>query len=291
MNKIYQIKFPAKDKALYDTRSREGAKLAKLRQNAILRRGSPSLYWPSRCGVDSKLWPYAIACLEAALQLSDTAVNDYAKIVEAWELPGCQELKHNTLECQDNTSIWADQAIKAYSNRDMPPELPGMNELWARFRHNKDFNDLMTQAAIFILHNFNRQIDLSNENYRIIPGPQSTLLIKAVTMRSIIDHTEYDAAKLHRYQYSDIEHIMTVKPKPRDRDGRRIRHNITTSYKDEGFNLKADDTFLFLGEKWYRARVLCKTLTEAANHYRIDPLDLSKDIRPCDDASGYPYKK
>ncbi len=92
-------------KSWWDVRALDGIKMAKLRKNAILYQGAPSLYWPLGRDTDSKLWPYAIACLEAAIKLSDFAVTSYAQIVEAWGSPGCRDIKNACLEHWPDTRL------------------------------------------------------------------------------------------------------------------------------------------------------------------------------------------
>lgn len=264
---------------------------ARLRENAMLYQDAPSLYWPLRRDVDSKLWPYAVACLEAALSLSDIVIASYSKIVEAWELPGCQNIKNTSLKHWPDTRTWLDTMTKAYANNGTLPELPGVTETYAKYKHDADFNTLNLLVAEFVLLAFNHHQDIVEEAYKVTPGAKSIHIIEAIVTRSIIDHAGYEAAKLHRYQHPDIDHIMTAKPWPSTRKEREIRQQNTNTYKNEGFSLKADDTLLGLGEMFYRARVLYATLREAADYYSLDPLDLSKRIRPCDDAAGYPYQK
>jgi len=296
--KLYQIKTSAQKKALYDARSRESAKIAKLRQDALLRRGAPSLYWPLSRDIDSRLWPYAVACLEETLRLSDTAVSHYAKIVE---LPGCQKLKAIALEHQSDTRTWKDQVLKAYCARTAIPQLPGVLEAYSELERDQDFSYLMTEVAAFILQNFNRQIDIANKNYKVIPGPQSEQLIKAIIVRLIIDYAGYDAARLHRYQHPDIERIMAAKPKPATRREREIRQQITNVYKSEGLNLKADDTLLNGASQWYKCRVNPGSIETYLQE--LADLDLkeqeprypdqgrvSNDIAPYDKATGYPRR-
>jgi hypothetical protein len=278
-------------KPWWDVRALDGNKVAKLRENAILYRGVPSLYWPLRRDTDSRLWPYAVACLEAAIKLSDFAVASYAQIVEAWELPGCQDIKNACLERWPDTSAWLDRMRKAYASKNDCPEIPGLASTYTKYEHNADFNTMILLVAQFVILNFNRHQDIECETYKVMPGHKSLHLTKAIAMRSIIDSTEYEAAKLRQYQHPDIDLIMTG-PWPKYRTPEReIRSQITNGYKAEGHNLKADDTLLTLAEMWYRARVLCNTLREAANYYHLDAFDLSKRIRPCDDATGYRYRK
>jgi len=276
-----------KRKYWWDVRALDGTKAAKLRHNAMLYQGAPSLYWSLGRDIDSKLWPYAVACLEAALNLSDIAVASYAKIVEAWDLPGCQDIKNSCLKHWPDTQAWLGKMKNAYASREVLPELPGLASTYAKHEHDPDFKTLNLLAAQFVLLNFNRLQDIEEETYKVIPGTQSLHLTKAIAVRSIIDHAEYDAANLRRYQLPVVERIMTAKPYPDTRKEREIRRQITNVSRSEGFNLMADDTLLNLAEMWYRARVLCSTLREAADYYRIDSTDLSKRIRPCDDATGY----
>jgi|WetSurMetagenome_2_1015567.scaffolds.fasta_scaffold97818_2 hypothetical protein len=267
-------------------------KLVILRRNALLYANASSQYWALGKDTDARLWPYAVACLEAALKLSDLAVAIYAKVVEAWELPGCQKLLRRAQERWPDTKVWREKVILAYTNRDNTPEIPGLRAIYSDFEHEQDYNKLCEKVSWFVLIAFNRPEDIVNERPKIIPGPHNGQLLAAIATRSLIDHTGFEAARLHQWQHPEIERIMTVKPKPGPRSERDLRKKLTGVLTDElRFSLKADATFLELGERWYHARVLDNTVREAADFYKLDPLDLGKQIRPCDEASGYPTKK
>ena len=290
-----------KIKPWWDIRALDGEKAAKLRENAILYQGAPSLYWPLRRDIDSRLWPYAVACLEAAIKNSDFAVASYIKIVEAWELPGCQNIINICYKRWSDTRKWLDKMKKAYAHKGDCPELPSVASTYEKYKHNTDFNTLNLLVAQFVLLNFNRQEDILNEVYKVIPGLQSFHLTKAIAVRSIIDYAEYDSTRLRQYQDPDIDRIMTG-PWPKYRTlGREIRSQITNTSLSEGFNLKHDDNLLKIGDQWYKCRVNPGTIE--AYLQELADLDLknqkpiyadqgriSNDIAACDEATGYPRK-
>ena len=117
----------------WNNRAKEGTKAARLRKNAMLYCGATSLYWPLGRDIDSRLWPYAVACLEAVISLSDTAVANYARIVEAWELPGCKDIQKASLEHWPDTRAWMDRMARAYANKDALPDLPGLAATYAKY--------------------------------------------------------------------------------------------------------------------------------------------------------------
>ena len=306
-------------KTWWDIRALEGTKASKLRQNAMLLRGAPSLFWPLGRDTNSKLWPYAIACLEAALKLSDIAIASYAEIVEAWELPGCHDIKNVCLKRWPDTRAWLDKMKKAYANKGDCPELQGVASTFENYEHNTDFNTLNLVATQFVLLSFNRQQDVLDEVYKVIPGLQSFHLTKAIAVRSIIDHTEYEAARLRQYQHPDIDRIMTG-PWPKYRTPEReIRSQITNTFSSEGLNLKHDDNLLKAAEQWYKCRVnpgsieqyihdeserinqqahqlsnqdlelyYLKTKTNKRIDHIPDQSRISNDIAVCDEVTGYP---
>ncbi|MFC2012424.1 hypothetical protein ACFLVU_04775, partial [Chloroflexota bacterium] len=54
--------------------------------------------------------------------------------------------------------------------------------------------------------------------------------------------------------------------------------------------LKNDKIFVDAAQNWYQCRVAYPSINkycEAPENYKLDPKNISKQIRPCDEAVGY----
>lgn len=143
--------------------------------------------------------------------------------------------------------------------------------------------------AYLILAAFNRKADLDNGTPKILP-PKSPHLAQAVVFCSLIDYLQLKPKLKGARVIPDIEikefhwFCWSLANGATTRPGRQIRKTI----RHHGFNLQHYQTILDGAEMWYKTRVLCNTAREAADYYRIDPVDLSKRIEPYDDATGWP---
>ncbi len=281
----------------WDTRAQAGTQAARIRQNAMLQGGFPSLLWGLGRGVDSRLWPYAVACLEMMLHLSDAACSAYAAVVESWGLAGCQEVKEAGIARWPETHDWLLELESSYYSGSSPPmfDIPGAE----MHQENRDVAALAETAAAFVILNFNRSQDIANERYKVIPWQvESFALVKAIAVRSVIDYENYDAAKLRRYRDPEINAIMTASSWPNYRtDERGVRSEVTNTLKGAGFRKKADATLLDRAWKWCNSRVV-HTGPEAFTraYYKeegvyLDPRNVDREIKECDLATGYPRRK
>jgi hypothetical protein len=208
----------------------------------------------------SLLFARVWAVIQVVLDNSESARADYARIVEAYELPGNEQLLH------ESEAIWG----SAFYYR--------IDDL-AKYRDNHDYLSLVKRVNLFILNHFNRHDDRINQRSKVKPY-KSPMLFTALLNRSLCDHYEVDLAMLESYRGGGIDARM------QKRDDRVKRHVIPL-YKRYDMRLINNDVVMTGASMWYTARVVKTTLRAAANDYKLDPLDLGKRIKPYDIALGY----
>ena len=248
--------------------------------------GQRSYYWPFKRLPGSELFAYALAGFEIALKYSEQVRESYSKLVEAWNLPGCQVIKHDALRYTPITYAWVSKVVKALDSdrakSQYPDMVPTAKETNEKNADNPDWQTLLSYVSEIIRLGFNRKDDIAFNALKVVPG-QSHSLIAALGFRSIVDNCGVETATVTSYK-GDFERIMT--DNVTTRPDRELRKKLNRGFKEQSFELHSDQTLLNLAEMWYRARVLCSTVREAADYYRIDPIDLSKRIAIVDDAVG-----
>lgn len=246
------------------------------------------LYWPG----DNEGWPYALALLEVTLRDSEAAQKDYARLVELWALPGLQRLKDDALSHAPETKAMSKALIAALERKDKSGVAwPDRDDAYQRYKDNADFNQLVDAVVRFILQHYNRPVDLEDERTKVVPGRGNETLVAATFMRSIVDFTEYDAARLLTYRDPKVEAVGG--PWPSDRQGRELRHKVTGLFKTYG-RLKAPGALLELAWQWRQSRVVYSGPTEFCRHlYKerdiyLDDRNVHRQIKPFDTMTGYP---
>lgn len=261
--------------------------------------GQPSglpdaIYWPFERLPELKLEAYAMACIEIALRFSKDARAIYAKVVQSWELPGCQTLIGDFVQCKQNTRNWLhDRAKAVVKNKPLADWPNAWIEVIMKFKDNTDFHELLMHVHDFIILGFNRKVDLENQAPKLLPR-NSLYLVRAIHDSSLLDYLAEKpelrgprvmpngkVAKFHWFCHTLTNNSTARKERER-------KHTIVQTLRHEQFTLSHYQTMLDGAEMWYRARVFYNTAREAANYYNIDAVDLSKRIEPYDDATGWP---
>ena len=253
-----------------------------------------AIYWPFERLPESKLDAYAIACIETALRYSEDAWAIYAKVVQSWELSGCQVFIGDLADCKQDTRVYLRNKAKAViSNQPLPSWPSKWNDVIAKAEGNSDLSKLRGYAGYLIVKAFNRKIDLDKNALKVLPR-ESPYLGKAVVFCSLLDYLSEKPELREPRVISDTEltefrwFCRTLASNPTTRMNRQVRRQIVRTLRKKDFTLHHYQTILDGAEMWYMARVLCDTAREAADYYHIDAIDLSKRIEPYDDAIGWP---
>lgn len=260
-------------------------------------------HWP----FESLEYLYAVACVETVLRYSEAANSIYDEIVGAWKFPGCQALLKGFNDCSEVTNNWIVKAFKALENgkplRDWPHEWP---ETYFKFAptyfegepHNDDWEYLLDSMDEFIFVGFNRQIDLDNETYKVIPD-NSPLLKSAIIFLSRAENAKVKPEDF-RYRQTRIDGILydidaIMAEKPTADPGRNIYRTLINTYQQYGFKLKHNDKLLEYAELWYKSRVSPGTIEACRDEFANQGIYLERSnvetvIADCDRATGYPRK-
>jgi hypothetical protein len=258
----------------------------------------------------SFVYAYAIACTNIVLQHSEKAARIYREIVSAWELPGCQSMIGGFEDCLPTTLTWKAKALEAKENGELVPELPrewfdtyfkNASSDFHGESHDNDWKLLLNKIEALILVGFNRQSDIENKKWRVVPDT-SYWLKSVIILRSLTEFCKLKLEDLNKYksvsinnEIYDLNIIMTEKPT--DGPGRNIYRVLTGNFKKYGFALKHDTNILKDAEQWYKCRVDPGNIEIYIEEMYINggiTLDrgrIENDIAICDEATGYPRKR
>lgn len=258
--------------------------------------GQTAIYHPFTRLPAIKLDYYAMACLEIVLEHSQDARSIYSEVVKSWELPGCQPVIDEFAKHTSDVRVWysevAEAAVKHHSMPDFPKAL---EDACIKYQDDTDFRKLLNYSGSLILIGFNRKNDLENQTPKVLPS-RALYLARAISFYSICEYLHTNPLKnpnpenlVLGGELYDFSQILTSNHT--NREDRRLKQEIISKLRDRGFSLCHDETISAKAELWHKARVVSNTLREAADKESLDPIDLSKRIAICDDATGYPRHK
>jgi len=281
---------------------------------------------PSWFGEYAHRWPlaalplaYAMACVEIVSKNSAKAGVIYRQIIEAWGKPGIDAIyKEIISEVPDSEkeewkqmlkfpeSVFkpdADKPFKDFQEMVNDPEF--INDLF-KDEENMDsispeerqwFEELARFFLLmfeFILVGFNRESDVERGKYRVVPTERAPWLILAIIYRTGFEYKNITLDRLNRIyklrkigkKTYDFEKILTEEPMS------RMHRRIVASGKKANLKLKSDRIFMNAARHWYQCRVVCSSINkfcdvQSRKGILLDPKNIQKEIRPCDQAVGY----
>jgi hypothetical protein len=249
---------------------------------------------------------YCFACLQVALASSEEARNIYEQILGCYRLPGVPNL-FSTFNVEMPSENRCKEQIKA-SNID---------GLFSEFADNvianksKEFgywfgdDNLETnnpdiklyQGLITELINigFNNQSERAKGVYKV-KRESSPLLVLAIKF--------YSSADYNHMQYVENERMVGLKilghtydftKLIRTKSGSRKHRDQTKRFKRDGFTMCHDEKIVKVATRWYYSRVKYSGPKEFCDkikgkEFTFDPSNISNEIKPCDEAMGYPRK-
>ncbi len=260
-----------------------------------------AIYWPFKRLPESKLDVYAAACVETALKYSEDAQQIYSRVVQSWELSGCQALIGDFAQCKQNTRTYLDNRAKAVvMNEPLPSWSKSWKDVITKAEGNTDFNKLRKCAGYFIVKAFNRKIDLDNYAPKVLPG-KSPNLTQAIVSHSLLDYLS-EKPELRGPEVIPNSELTefhwfcrTLASNPTTRMSRQVRRKIMRTVQRKDFNLHHYSKILDDAEKWYKSRVNPGTIENyvselARQSIYVDRSNIETAIAPCDEATGYPRK-
>jgi hypothetical protein len=261
---------------------------------------------------------YAMACVEVVSKMSNKAGVIYKQIVEAWGNPGIKAIYEAII------SDVPDSEMKKMINALIHPEteffpdptkpFKQLEEMFTGIEINEDifqdddydqlstedqkdaeeFAKLICLIFEFIIVGFNKESDLEKGKYRVFPSEKFPWLIFAVIMRTSFESFNVTLERLgHIYKVRkykgktiDFEKILTEQPMS------RLHRMLVASGKAAKLKLKNDRIFMNAARAWYQCRVVYGSVEKYCDEQSklgiiLDPKNVDKQIRPCDDALGY----
>lgn len=276
-------------------------------------RDSPH-YWAEA----SLPFAYALACVEVVSEGSEKAGALYNKIVEAWSAPGMKVV------FDDIASIIPESGKEEIKDALLHPEIglsPDPNkpfkqveEMFTGLAINEDFlkGDDMGRASLeerehakqladltwlimeFIRVGFNRESDIEKGRYRVEVSEKAPWLLWAVEIRTLFDSYKIrfeqvrDFYKIRGYKGKIMDFYKVLAEQPMS----RLHREIVAGARAADLKLKNDKTIMKAARRWYKCRVVYPSIdkfcdNEPEKEIMLDPKNVDKQIRPCDDVLGY----
>jgi len=274
-------------------------------------RGSPHR-WPSA----SLPFAYAVACVEVVARSSEKGGIVYNRIVEGWSEPRTKRVSEKI------SSIITESGKEKIKKALLHPEtelLPDPNrpfkkleEMFSGLEINEEFlkgddveelpaeeqqdaeqlADLESLIEEFIIVGFNRESDIEKGRYRVIASEKAPWLIWAVAIRTAFESYRITFERVrdfyrvwkHKGKRIDFDKVLTEQPMS------RLHRKMVASSKAVDLRLRNDKTIVKAARHWYECRVVFPSINkycDAFENYKLDPKNISKQIRPCDEALGF----
>jgi hypothetical protein len=247
---------------------------------------------------------YAVACVEVVCESSEKARALYNRIVEAWSdvrmksasekissiMPESEKEKIKNALGHPETALLPDPNRPF---RDLKKLFTGIT-VDERFFGGEGPAELERMISEFIIVGFNRESDIEKGRCRVLPSEEGFWLVWAVAMRSILDSYEITFEKVRHFykvrrykgKIMDFHKVLSEQPMS------RLHREIVASAKAVNLKLKNDKTIMVAARRWYECRVVYGSINEfcdakSSEGIILDPKNVDKQIRPCDDAVGY----
>jgi len=247
---------------------------------------------------------YAVACVEVVCKSSEKARMIYKKIVEAWGDAGIKAMG------EEIASMVPESGKEKIKKAMLHPEtelLPDPNRTFKKLERLSEeveidgelfdlegTEELENLVSEFILIGFNRESEIAKARCRVVPSEKAPWLIWAVVIRTALEGYNItfekirDLYKVRKYRGKVRNFQKVLKEEPMS----RLHREIVASSKAANLKLKNDKTIMKAAMRWYKCRVVYPNIDEFCNsepeeEIMLDPKNVDKEIRPCDDAVGY----
>lgn len=274
---------------------------------------------PHRWAIASLPLAYAVACVEVVSKKSEKVGAIYQQIIEAWGNPGLKtiyeaiiaEVPDSEIEKAKNALLHPEAAFLPDPNKpfkqleevfagldiddDFFQDDGDMEQLSPEDQQDaEEFAKLVCLIMEFIIVGFNRESDIEKGRYRVIPTNEPPWLILAVMMRTSFESHNITLERLRHIYKSriykgktiDFHKVLTEEPMS------RWHRRMVASGKAAKLKLKNDRVIIEAAQHWYQCRVAYPSINKycdalSKKTVMLDPKNVTKQIRPCDDALGY----
>ena len=247
---------------------------------------------------------YAVACVEVACQGSERAGMLYDSLVKAWSGSGAKAVSETIGSMIEKSGKEKIREAALHPERELLPDpnrpfrelekaFQGV-ELQRELFKTEEMGRLEALISEFIIVGFNRKSDIEKGRCRVIPSDSSLWLIWAVGIRSALGSQSVRVEGLRRFykvrEYKgktvDFHSVLTEQAMS------RLHRQIVASAKAVGLRLKNDRTIVVAAQRLYQCRVVYSSTfkfcdEESRKGIILDPKNVEKQIRPCDETVGY----
>jgi len=245
----------------------------KLRQSARFGRG-PTL-------PDSSDFLRACAMVDTALDLNQSIRPLWLDIIGVWDKPGCAAYASWT-QTNDNLKTYVELLLST-GKANFSFVARDYNKWQVKFRHDADVTYLNGLIDNFVLKAFNGPINpvlrrvlglieyLRAPKYKVKVTPVKTLpeLKQAIAFLSWCDNRGIDLREVDQLRMGADYKVVTSGKKPSTTYGRKRKPEITKMMHNAGLSFISDESIYNMAKKWYYARVIRGSVTEAASDYGI----------------------
>jgi len=228
----------------------------------------------------------------------------YDKIVKAWSESGVKAVSETIGSMIGESGREKIREAAMHPERELLPdpsrpfrELETMFqgvEVKREFFKAEETGRLEALISEFIIVGFNRESDMEKGRCRVMPDENAPWLIWAVGIRTALDShkltlervRDFYKVRKHKGKTVDFQKVLTEQPMS------RLHRRIVASAKAVDLRLKNERTIVAAAERWYECRVVHRNIrafcdAESWKGLILDPKNVDKQIRPCDDAVGY----
>lgn len=257
---------------------------------------------------------YALACVEVACESSEKASLLFQQIIEACGEPGIKAVIDKIISNEEKEQLkkkmlkgleteFAEDVNKPFrvleeigSDSNLINALleAKAGTLSVSPEEEKDWARLVRLIEKFILAGFNRKSAIKKGNYRVEPSEKAIWLFIAVIYRALFKYMGFSIEMMNRTfkrrkvkgRTYDLDKVV-IQKRPS-----RMYRNLVANGKKAGMLLKNDKTIMKAARRWYQCRVVYPSVNEFCNHEShkgvlLDPKNVDKEIRPCDEVLGY----
>ncbi len=261
---------------------------------------------------------YTMACIEIVSCNSTRAKAIYNEIVKAWGKPGVKELYDKLI------SEFSDEEKGYMENMARNPELAfegDVNKPWndlVGLVSNPDFENIAFTGTWkealdsldmkyqdvwnlfrlifdFIFNGFNRERDIEEKKFKVIPSVEPPWLLNMIMYRTLMEYKHITLDRLikiykvreYKGKTYNFEYILTQQLY------NRMHRRLVAAGKGTKMKLKHDYKYLDAAWLWYQCRVAYPNIdnfldSEAKKgNLNLDFKNVQKQVKICDDALGY----
>jgi len=239
----------------------------------------------------------ACAMVDTALTLNEALRPLWLDIIDAWNKPGCAAFTSWSLG-NDNLQQYKEKLLSTgklewkYIGR-------AYEEWQATFKQDTDVIYQNSLIDKFIIEGFNGPIDpvlrrvlgaveyLRAPKHKVrVTADKAPRLKHAIAFMSWCDHEGIDLQEIDRQRMGNDYDLVTSGKKPTTVYGRKRKTEINELVTNEGLSFISDKTIYSGAERWYYARVIRGSITEAATEYAVYRPTFENEIKLFDHIAG-----